>query len=151
MMMRWALGVTLKQDKNRYIWWTAGVRRMGEKLRGERLRWYEHVRRRKKEYVGRKILEMEVPGKRKRGRPRRRWTDNIREDMDRVGVKDEDMGDREGWRTATRCLTLNRDKASRKRRRVARMAQVKRVFSHFFILPMSSSPARSLQYLCAAQ
>ena len=69
-MMRWALGVTLKERiKNRYIWGTAGVRRMGEKLRGERLRWYRHVRRRKTEYVGRKMLEMGVPGKRKRERP----------------------------------------------------------------------------------
>ena len=38
-MMRCALGETLKDRmKNRYIWGTAGVRRMGEKLRGERLR-----------------------------------------------------------------------------------------------------------------
>ena len=59
------------------------------------------MRRRKKEYVGRKMLGMGVPGKRKRGRPRR-WTDNIR-DMERAGVKDEDTEDQERWRMAICC------------------------------------------------
>ena len=38
-------------------------------------------------------MEMGVPGKRKRTKLRRRWTDNIREDMERAGVKDKDMVD----------------------------------------------------------
>ena len=40
-MVRWALGVTLKDKvRNEYIWGTAKIRRIGEKLRGERLRWF---------------------------------------------------------------------------------------------------------------
>ena len=38
-MVRWALGVTLKDRvRNKYIWGTAKIRRIGEKMRGERLR-----------------------------------------------------------------------------------------------------------------
>ena len=37
--------------------------------------------RRDQEYVGRKMMEMELPGKRKRGRPKRRFLDVVKEDM----------------------------------------------------------------------
>ena len=51
------------------------------KMREGRLRWYEHVIRRDQEYVGRKIMEIELPGKRKRGRPKERFLDVVKEDM----------------------------------------------------------------------
>ena len=38
-----------------------------------------HAFRREEEYVGKSVMVMEVPGKRRRGRPKRRWLDNIRE------------------------------------------------------------------------
>ena len=49
-------------------------------MREGRLRWYGHVMRRDQEYVGRKIIEMELPGRRKRGRPKRRFLDVVKED-----------------------------------------------------------------------
>ena len=39
---------------------------------------------------GKKMMEMAVPGRRKRGRPRRRWMDLVREDMGRVGAREGD-------------------------------------------------------------
>ena len=36
------------------------------------------------------MMEMVVPGRRKRGRSRKRWMDLAREDMERVGAKKED-------------------------------------------------------------
>ena len=50
--------------------------------------------RRDNEYVGRKIIEMELPGKRKRGRPKSRFLDLVKEDMREVGAKMTDVEDR---------------------------------------------------------
>ena len=47
--------------------------------------------------VGRKIMEMELPGKRKRGRPKRRFVDVVKEDMGEVGAKEMDVEDRKVW------------------------------------------------------
>lgn len=103
-MVRWALGVT-RRDKirNEYVRGTAKIAKLGDKLRAARLRWYGHVRRREESYVGKKMLEMAVPGRRKRGRPRRRWMDLAREDMKRVGAIEGDEMDRVKWRRLLCC------------------------------------------------
>ena len=59
-----------------------------------RLRWYGYVMRRDQEYVEKKMMEMELPGKRRRGRPKRRFLDVVKEDMGEVGVKETDVEDR---------------------------------------------------------
>ena len=103
-MVRWALGVTLKDKvRNEYIWGTAKIRRIGEKSRGERLRWSRHVKRREESYIGGRMMKIKIPGKRTRGRPQRRWNDNIKEDMKKAGVSEEEAEDRMRWRTVTRC------------------------------------------------
>ena len=53
-------------------------------------------------YIGRRMLKMELPGKRKRGRPKRRFMDVVKEDMAEVEVKEEDA-DRSNWRLKIRC------------------------------------------------
>ena len=60
-----------KQDKIR----NEEIRRCGvaditEKTREARLRWFEHVMRRKEEESSRIAMEMEVEGTRSRGRPK---------------------------------------------------------------------------------
>ena len=94
-MLRFTMGVTRK-DKiiNEYIRSAVKVERLGKKMREGRLRWYGHVMRRDQEYVGRKMMEMELPGKRRRGRPKRRFLDVVKEDMKEVGVKEMDIEDR---------------------------------------------------------
>jgi hypothetical protein len=47
---------------------------MQRKIQEKRLSWYGHIQRREEEFVTKRVLKMEVEGKRARGRPRRRWT-----------------------------------------------------------------------------
>ena len=54
-----------------------------------RLTWYEHVMRREEPYVGKRATEMKVQGRRKRGRPKRRWLDKVRDDMKEKGLSAE--------------------------------------------------------------
>ena len=73
-MLRFSMRVTRKDKiKNEYIRNTVKVERLGMKIREDRLRWYGYVMRRDLEYVGIKMMEMKLPGKRRRGRPRRRY------------------------------------------------------------------------------
>ena len=72
-MLRFSLGVT-RMDNIRneleYIRGTTQVGKFGEKTREARLRWYGHLRRKDDEHIGRRMLRMELSGKRKRGRPK---------------------------------------------------------------------------------
>ena len=81
-MLRFVMGVTRKDKiRNEYIKSTIKVERLGMKMRKVRLRWYGHVMRRDQKYVGRKIIETELLGKKRRGRPKRRFLDVVKEDM----------------------------------------------------------------------
>ena len=103
-ILRFAMGVT-KKDKirNEHIRSTVKVERLGMKMREGRLRWYGHVMRRDQEYVGRKMMEMELQGKRRRGRPKRRFLNVVKKDMGKVGVKETDVEDRKIWRMMIHC------------------------------------------------
>ena len=46
---------------------------------------------------------MELPGRRRRGRSKRRYIDPVKEDMQIVGVRVEDTENREKWKTVIRC------------------------------------------------
>ena len=61
------------------------------------------VRKKDDGYIGRRVLRMEMPGKRKRGRPKRRFMDVVKEDMAEVEVTEEDTEDRNNWRWKIRC------------------------------------------------
>ena len=59
----------IKKDKirNEYIRSTVKVEPLKMKLRESRLRWYGQVMRKDQEYVEKKVIEIELPGKRKKG------------------------------------------------------------------------------------
>ena len=74
---------------------------MGEiakKVQERRLRWYGHVMRREEHYVGRRAMEMKVQGRRKRGRPKRRWLDNVKVDIKEKRLSADEVYDRATWR-----------------------------------------------------
>ncbi|PME06485.1 hypothetical protein A8A06_13560 [Escherichia coli] len=103
-MLRFSLGVTrMDRIRNEYIRGTAHVEKFGDKVREARLRWFGHVQRRDSGYIGQRMLKMELPGRRRRGRPQRRFMDVVKEDMQRVGVREEDARDRVRWRQMIRC------------------------------------------------
>ena len=84
-MLKVAMGVTRKDKiRNEYNRSTVKLERLGMKMREGRLRWYGHVMRRDQEYVGRKMIEIELSGKKRRGRPKRRFLDVVKEDMGKL-------------------------------------------------------------------
>jgi len=61
----------------------AKVKPVSKHMRKRRLQWYGHVLRRDSEEDIRYVTELKIVGKRKRGRPKRRWMDMIGDDMKR--------------------------------------------------------------------
>ena len=91
-MLRFSNGVTRKDKiKNEYIRGTVKVEPLGMKMEESRLRWYGHVMRRDQEYVGRRMMEMELPEWRKRGRPKRTFLDVIKKNMKEVVAKEAEV------------------------------------------------------------
>ena len=56
--------------RNEFVRGTEKIAKLGDKLRGTTLRWYGHVKRREEGYVEKRMIEMAIPGKRKRVRPK---------------------------------------------------------------------------------
>ena len=62
-----------------------------------------HVQRIDSGYISRRMLEMELLGRRRRGRPKRRYMDAVKDDMQIVGVRVEDTKNRVKSKTVIRC------------------------------------------------
>ena len=72
-------------------------------IKWRRMRWAGHVARMGEERVVYRVLVGKADGKRPLGRPRRRWVDNIRMDLQEVRCGCVDWiglaQDRDSWRT----------------------------------------------------
>ena len=53
--------------------------------------------------IYRKMTEIELLGKRKKGRPKRRFLDVVKEDMREVGMRETDVENRMVWRNMICC------------------------------------------------
>ena len=73
-------------------------------VRKRRMGWFGHVFRRESDPLAR-IREFEAPGRRPRGRPKKRWKDCIRDDLAAAGVQEDAAGDRAGWSAVIKRLT----------------------------------------------
>lgn len=80
-----------------------GVSSVEEAARVSRLRWFGHVQRMGDIRLPKRILAAEVPGALSRGRPRRRFIDSVKSDLEVRGLQlgDQTMcltGDRRAWK-----------------------------------------------------
>ena len=100
-MLRYMAGVTLadrvtsEEVANR-----CGVKPVLTVVREGRLRWFGHVKRREGEGLLGEVMNLEVPGVRPRGRPKKQWKDNVKEDLREMNLTEADAMDRSCWRAA---------------------------------------------------
>ena len=98
-MLRWMCKVTkLDKIRNERIRGTTKVGEITKKVQERRLKWYGHVMRREEHYAGRRAIVMKVQGIRKRGRPKRRWLDKVKDDIKEKGLSADDVYGRATWR-----------------------------------------------------
>ena len=97
-MLRWKSGVTkLDRIRNERIRGTTKVGEISKKVHESRLKQYGHVLR---------VMGMEVLGKRRRGRPKRRWLDSISNDLSERELSGEDAQDQAKWRRLIRHIKV---------------------------------------------
>ena len=102
--LRFSTGITrMDMITNDYIRGTARLNSIKNKLRKTKLRWYGHILRKKNSYVAKRIIAMSLSNKWKRGRPKRRFADAIKEDMIVAEVNEDDSMDREKSRQMICC------------------------------------------------
>ena len=102
-MLRWMSGVTLKDKiRNEYIRGTLKVGELSGKMQERRLNWFGHILRKEDEYIGRQVMAMQIEGHRGRGRPKFRWKDRIKQDLESKGLREEQTADRRRWKLLAR-------------------------------------------------
>jgi hypothetical protein len=66
-----------------------------EVIEEKRLRWFGHVKRMPGKRLPLKVLEWDLEGIRRRGRPKERWIGGVRRSMTNHGLTEEDTRDRD--------------------------------------------------------
>ncbi|KAI5735640.1 hypothetical protein M8J77_020866 [Diaphorina citri] len=98
-MLRWMCGVTrMDRIRNTRIRGTVKVTEISRKIQERRLQWFGHVERRDQEYVGKRLRDMEVGGKRDRGRPRMRYMDKVKQDLKEKKLEVSHAQNRGAWK-----------------------------------------------------
>ena len=57
--------------------------------------------RKDEDYVGKRVMEMEVPGRRNRVRPKRRWLSSVKVDLKEKDLEGNELHDRARSKTST--------------------------------------------------
>ena len=77
-----------------------GISSIKDFIRYNRLRWFGHLQRMDKEKWPRKTSNFKVNGSYSRGRPKKRWLENIRCDLDKLRLSTSLALDRVKWGNA---------------------------------------------------
>ena len=94
-MLRWTRGKTrLDHIRNEDIRKEAQVKPVETFQENKRLKWFGHCLRREPNHICAKFVRLEVSGRRNRGRPRKRWRDNIQGDMKKYQLNEDTAHDR---------------------------------------------------------
>ncbi|XP_063587718.1 uncharacterized protein LOC134764971 [Penaeus indicus] len=102
-MLRWTCGETRRgRVSNRHIRGFLHVTEVARKVKERRLVWFGLVERREEEHYLKCVSALQVPGRRRAGRPRMRWKDCVSRDMREAGLNREMAQDRNKWRRQLR-------------------------------------------------
>ena len=105
-MIRLLCGVTLTMRiPSKDLLFNSGLVDIRQLIKRNRLRMFGHVVRRDPNEPLGKIYELEAPGRRPPGRPKKSWNKNVEEDMREVSATREEAMDRVNWRAITSRLT----------------------------------------------
>ncbi len=114
-MLRGILGVSRRDHmRNEEIRRILHLSPIEEVMRSGRLRWFGHVQRRDATNVTHRVMELAIPGTRRRGRPKKTWHQQMKEDMAGVGVTQENV-------IGGKILTGSLHKLSAKFRNISRL------------------------------
>ena len=109
-MIRWICGVRPSDDVSpTTLHKRLGIREVSEVLSTGRLRWYGHVKRASS--CINSVTNLEVPGSRGRGRPRKAWSDCVKDDLKVRNMVGVDPSVREDWRACLRSQTAAQPEA----------------------------------------
>jgi len=73
-------------------------------IKGQRISWLGHLERMEEDRMSKKIFTQELEGTRRRGRPRKRWKEEVERDLQVQGVRRwrELVADRKTWKDVVR-------------------------------------------------
>ncbi|GJR45109.1 retrovirus-related pol polyprotein LINE-1 [Tanacetum coccineum] len=102
-MLRWTCGKTMvDMIPNGVFRAELDVDSIIDKMKEGRLRWFGHVKRRPETAPVRRVEAMLVEGSRRRGRPKLRWEDRLKQDMKKILLSEDMTSDRNAWRDRIR-------------------------------------------------
>jgi hypothetical protein len=84
--------------KNNIIKKMNSTRSLLDDIKTKQLQWYGHVQRMEEGRMLKEFMKLCPPGRRKRGRPKRSWAEEIAGLMEEKGLMEEDWNDRSNWR-----------------------------------------------------
>ena len=74
--VKWEEGLSNKEMMN-----TCQIEDTRSPIKKQRLRWYGNVERRPPDHILRRVKELEIEGRRPKGRPQKTWLDCIKENL----------------------------------------------------------------------
>jgi hypothetical protein len=79
-------------------------------IKGQRISWLGHLERKEEDRIPKKIFTQELEGTRRRGRPWKRWKEEVERDLQVLGVRRwrELLTDRKKWSDIVRQAKAHR-------------------------------------------